>query len=188
MPDELTKENIEAEEIELDQYLVFMSNMQEFGFSAVRIREISSVLETTPVPNAPRYIEGIVNLRGKLASVINFRKKFGFQDKEMDEDTRLIIVEHKGYPVSILVDSVQEVIKIPDDKVQSLSESTVTSVSGEFITGVGLLDIRLIILMDLDAVLSKTELMDGDDLKQTIRKVQEMKPLAKVHEKLQKNN
>lgn len=183
MSGELKKDDIEAEEIELDQHLVFMVSHQEFGFQAIRVREISSVFETTPVPNAPQYIEGIVNLRGKLASVINFRKKFGFADKEHDEDTRLIIVEHKGYPIGILVDSVEEVIKIANENVQTMPESTITSVSKEFITGVGLLENRLIILLDVDTVLSKTNMIDPHDLKQAISKAQEMKPPAKAHEK-----
>lgn len=170
----LKKEDIEAEEIELDQYLVFVVNQQEIGFQAVRVREISSILQTTPVPNSPEYIEGIVNLRGKLASIINFRKKFGFPAKEHDEDTRIIIVEHKGYPIGILVDSVEEVIKISTEKVQTLPESTITSVTREFITGVGLLDKRLIILMDVDIVLSKTNL-PSDDMKMAISNVQKIK-------------
>ncbi len=175
MSNEFGNEDVEAEDIEHDQYLVFSCNNQEFGFPAISVREISSVLETTPVPNTPNYVEGVVNLQGKLASVINFRKKFGFPDKEIDEDTILIIVEHEGYPIGILVDSVQEVMKIPDQKVQPLSRSTTTSFSKEFITGVGFFGNRLIILMDIEVILSNIDLISADDMDLTIHKIPDIK-------------
>ena len=160
MVDEIMEEDIGGEEVEADQYLVFTVKSQEFGFQAMRVQEISRVLDITEVPSAPSYIEGIMNLRGRLASVINFRNKFGFEPKEHDEDTRTIIIEQGGFPIGVVVDSVEEVIKIADDMVQKLPESTSTSVSEEYMTGVGMLENRLIILLDVDKVLTKTELME----------------------------
>ena len=87
----------------------------------MRVQEISAMIDITKVPQAPTYIEGILNLRGRLVSVINFRKKFGFEAKKQDEDTRIIIVEHRGFPIGIMVDSVEEVIRIPDENVQKLA-------------------------------------------------------------------
>ena len=160
MVDEIIEEDIGGEQVETDQYLVFIVKSQEFGFQAMRVQEISRVLDITEVPSAPSYIEGIMNLRGRLASVINFRNKFGFEPKEHDEDTRTIIIEQGGFPIGVVVDSVEEVIKIADDMVQKLPESTSTSVSEEYMTGVGMLENRLIILLDVDKVLTKTELME----------------------------
>jgi purine-binding chemotaxis protein CheW len=160
MVDEFMDENVDEEGIEQDQYLVFTMKSQEFGLQAMRVQEISRVLPTAEVPNAPPYIEGIVNLRGRLASLINFRKKFGFQPKESDEDTRIIIVEQENFPIGIMVDSVEEVIKIPGEKVQKVPEATSTSVSEEYITGMGMLDNRLVILLDVDKVLTKKELVE----------------------------
>jgi len=153
-------------EVEQDQYVVFTVKGQEFGFRAMQVREISTVLGTTEVPNAPPYIEGILNLRGELTSVINFRKKFGFDPKEHDEDTRIIIVEHGDFPIGIVVDSVEEVIKIPDEIVQKIPESTTTPVSKAYMTGVGMLENRLIILLDVEKVLTKTELMELGEISQ----------------------
>lgn len=164
MADEIIQENISEEEIERDQYLVFTVKTQEFGIQAMRIQEISVPLPVTEVPNAPPYVEGIANLRGYLVSVINFRKKFGFETKEKDEDTRIIMVEHSGFPIGIIVDSVEEVIKIPDDKVQKLPETTTTQMSEEYITGVGILEGRLIILLDADKVLTKAEAIKVGEL------------------------
>jgi len=152
----------DGEGIEQDHYLVFPAVGQEFGIQAMRVQEISAMVEITAVPRAPAYIEGILNLRGRLVSVINFRKKFGFEPKGLDEDTRIIIVEHQGFPIGIMVDSVEEVIRIPDEKVQKLPEAAVTSASQDYLTGVGLLDKRLIVLLDADQLLSKTDLLDGD--------------------------
>ena len=172
MVDDSIREDIEAEEVEEDQYLVFTIQSQEFGIQAMCVQEISQVLETTEVPNAPPYIDGIVNLRGRLASVVNFRKKFGFESKEHDEDTRIIIVEHAGFPIGIVVDSVEEVIKIPEEAVQELPQTTSTAVSEEFMAGVGMLGERLIILLDVEEVLTKTELGEVEAVRQAIDAVE----------------
>lgn len=149
-----------AEDIEKDQYLVFKITSQEFAIQAARVQEISRVVATTQVPTAPSYIEGILNLRGQLATVINFRRKFGLGQKEVDEDTRIIIVEHGGFPIGILVDSVEEVIRIPDEKVQELPEAAATTVSRDYITGVWMLENRLIVVLDSDKILTKNELAE----------------------------
>jgi len=173
MVSEVVTDDIEEEELEQDENLVFTVKSQEFGIQAVRVQEISRVLPTTDVPNAPPYIEGIMNLRGRLASVINFRKKLGFEPKEHDEDTRVIVVELDTFPIGIIVDSVEEVIKIPDEKVQKLPESTTTSVSRDYMTGVGMLDNRLIILLDVDKVLTSAELIELGEVKQMMEKTEE---------------
>jgi len=158
MVSEVVTDEIEEEELEQDQNLVFTVRSQEFGIQAVRVQEISRVLPTTEVPNAPSYIEGIMNLRGRLASVINFRKRLGFEPKEHDEDTRVIMVELDTFPIGIIVDAVEEVIKIPNEKVQKLPETTTTSASKDYMTGVGMLDNRLVILLDVDKVVELGEI------------------------------
>lgn len=168
MASEIINDDTNVGEVEQDQYVVFTVKSQEFGFQAMQVREISRVLSTTEVPNAPPYIDGILNLRGELASVINFREKFGFEPKEQDEDTRIIIVEHCDFPIGIVVDSVEEVLKIPDEVVQKLPESPVTTVAKEVITGVGMLENRLIILLDVNTILTRTELMELDTIKQMV--------------------
>ena len=175
MAEEAIQNDMDTEEVELDQYVVFAVKSQEFAFQAIRVREIVSVLEPTQVPNAPPYVDGIVNLRGQLATVINFRNKFGFEAKEHDEDTRTIVVEQDDFPIGILVDSVEEVIKIPDTEVQKLPESTSTSVSEEYITGVGLMENRLIILLNVDKVLTKSELVEIEEVRQAINDAQDLK-------------
>ena len=160
MVEKIEKEDIEGEEIEQDQYLVSKVRSQEFGIQAMRVQEISSVLPTTAVPSAPPYIEGILNLRGQLATVINFRKKFGFEGKESDEDTRIVIVEHRGFPIGIIVDSVEEVIKVTEKSLRALPEEVTTKVSEDYITGVAMMEKRIMILLDAEKLLSKMELAE----------------------------
>lgn len=168
----MANENIQgetgAEEIEKDQYLIFTVTSQEYAIQAMRVQEISRALETTQVPTAPPYIEGILNLRGQLATVVNFRKKFGFEPREQDEDTRIIIVEHGGYPIGVMVDSVEEVIRISDDKVQELPEAAATTVSKEYITGIGMMDKRLIVILDADKLLTRHEFSESEAVKQAV--------------------
>lgn len=170
MPNQIMIDEIEEEEVEQDQYLVFKIQSQEFGIQAMWVQEISRPLEITLVPNSLSYIEGVANLRGKLATVINFRKRFAFDEKKHDEDTRFIIIEHLGSPVGIAVDSVEEVIKIGDDFVQKLSESTSSMARDEYIKGVGVLDKRMIIILNLEKVLEKTNVIEPETLKQAIDK------------------
>ena len=163
MAEENLREDLDEEEIEQDQFLVFTVRSQEFGIQAMRVQEISQAMGVTNVPNAPLYVEGILNLRGRLVSVINFRRKFGYEAREHDEDTRIIMVEHYGFPIGVIVDSVEEVIKIPGEKVQKLPETTTTSISG-YITGVGMLDNRLVMLLDADKLLNKAEWIEAGAL------------------------
>ena len=187
MVNEVVTDELEEEELELDQNLVFTVKSQEFGIQAVRVQEISTVLPTTKVPNAPSYIEGIMNLRGRLASVINFRKKLGVEPKENDEDTRVVVVELDTFPIGIIVDSVEEVIKIPDENVQKLPESTTTSASKDYMTGVGMLDNRLVILLDVDKVLTSAELIELGEINQIVDKAEEALAPVETSQKMDKD-
>jgi purine-binding chemotaxis protein CheW len=164
-----------AEDIEQDQFLIFTAMGQEFGIQAMRVKEISAMIAITKVPKAPAYIEGILNLRGRLVSVINFRTKFGFESKKPDEDTRIVIVEHSGFPIGIMVDTVEEVIRIPNENVHRLPDAAVTTASEEYLTGVGILDNRLIVLLDADQLLSKAEVLDADALRRITADAQAQK-------------
>lgn len=170
----LLKEEIEAEEIEQDQYLVFTVKGQEFGIQAMRIQEITAMIDIAEVPNTPHHIEGILNLRGRLVSVLNFRKRFGFEEKTHDEDTRIIIMEHAGFPIGIIVDIVEEVIKISTDKVQQIPPTATSSLPEGYITGVGIMDSRLIILLDTDRVLNKSDVVEPEAMKKVIENVNGM--------------
>ena len=173
MAEEIAKGAVLEEDVEVenDQYLIFRIEGQEFGIQAMRVQEIATVLPITKVPNTPYHIEGIMNLRGKLASVLNFRKMFSFADRAYDEDTRIIVVEYDVYPVGLVVDSVEEVIKIPDDIVHTLPEATSKAIAEEFIRGVGILDKRLVILLSIDRIIGELESLNTDIMKKAIEDV-----------------
>lgn len=171
--EEIINEELQEEEIEKDQFLVFSIKDQEFGIQAMRVQEISRVFPATAVPNAPPYVEGILNLRGRLATIINFRKKFEYEGKEADEDTRIVIVDQEGFPVGIVVDAVSEVIKINQDLVQKLPETSATPVAKDYITGIGVIEERLVILLDVDKMLSKLDLVQPQEARQAMKVVKE---------------
>lgn len=167
MPDLSAQNNVLDEDVEIehDQFLIYTIDGQEFGIQAMRVQEISVILPVTRIPNTPSYIEGIMNLRGRLASVLNFRKIFGFDSHPDDEDTRIVIVEYESFRIGIIVDSVEEVIKIPDNAIHKLPESTGKSVTEEYITGIGMLDKRIIIILNIDRILNNSEIQNTDTLK-----------------------
>ncbi|MCX6690986.1 MAG: chemotaxis protein CheW [Methanoregula sp.] len=162
------------EEIETDQYLIFNIDTQNYGIQAIRILEIAQPLKTTEVPEAPAYVDGIINLRGKLATVINFRKKFGFPEKPKDEDTRVVIVEQHGFPIGIIVDYVDEVIKIPDSFINKMPPGASTTHSQRYIKGLGLMDNKLSIILDVDAILESVDTKGAEEFIGAINHIQNM--------------
>lgn len=162
------------EEVETDQYLIFNLDTQNYAIQAIRVLEIGQPLKTTDVPESPAYVEGIINLRGKLATVINFRKKFGFPEKPRDEDTRVVIVEQHGFPIGIIVDYVDEVIKIPDSFVHKMPPGATTAHSQKYIRGLGLMDTKLSIILDVDAILEDIDTKQAEAFIGTINHIQNM--------------
>ena len=161
-------DELEAEEVEQDQYLVFKVMSQEFCVQAMWVQEISRPLELTQVPNALPYIDGVANLRGRLSTVINFRKKLGFEAIAHDEETRIIVIEHKGFPIGMTVDSVEEVIKIPDNLVHQMPETTSSMMEDQPITGIGMLNKRMIIMLDIKKILDGTAMPNLEKIKQVL--------------------
>jgi len=141
---------------ELLQLVTFRIGDEEFAVDILRVQEINRMLEVTRVPNAPEHIEGVINLRGKVIPIIDLRSRFGLAKKDKDKNTRIVVVEVSGKIVGFIVDAVREVLRIP----KSITEPTpkiATSAAADYITAVGKLDDRLLILLDLDKVLSAQE-------------------------------
>lgn len=109
------------------------------------------MLEVTRVPNAPEHVDGVINLRGKVIPIIDLRRRFGMARKEHDKHTRIIVVELNGQVVGFVVDAVREVLRIPRD-VTEPPPAIAGSAHEEYITGVGKLEDRLLILLDLEKV------------------------------------
>lgn len=148
--------NAESGSEELLQLVGFKIGDEEFGVDILKVQEINHMVEVTRIPNAPAFVEGVINLRGKVIPIIDLRRKFGLQPKERGKDTRIIVVELSGKIVGFIVDAVSEVLRIP----KSITEPPPPIVSGieaEYIIAVGKLEDRMLILIDLDKVMTGAE-------------------------------
>ena len=114
-------------------------------------------MEITKVPRAQDFVEGVINLRGKVIPIIDLRRRFGLDSKPHDKDTRIIVIEINNMIVGFVVDSVSEVLRIPAGTVEP-PPPVVAGVESEYISGVGKLQDRLLILLDLDKLLSSEDL------------------------------
>src|SRR5208283_2795939 len=98
---------------ELLQLVSFKIGKEEFAIDILKVQEINRMLDVTRVPNAPEFVEGVINLRGKVIPIIDLRRRFGMLPKEKDKNTRIIVVELNGKIVGFVVDAVIEVLRIP---------------------------------------------------------------------------
>ena len=133
---------------EVLQLVTFKLAGEEYATDILKVQEINRMVEITSVPNAPHCVEGVINLRGKVIPVVNLRKKFGLVVKEADAQSRIMVVD-VGKTIGIIVDSVSEVLRLRADTVETPPSITENG-SSEYIRGIGKLEDRLLILLDLD--------------------------------------
>ncbi len=141
---------------ELLQLVSFKIGNEEFGIDILKVQEINRLMQITKVPNAPSFVDGVVNLRGRIIPVISLRSRLNMEKIEHDSKTRIIVVELQGTTVGFIVDEVSEVLRIP----KSITEAPPAMVAGidsDYITAVGKLEDRLLILLDLEKVFSIEE-------------------------------
>jgi purine-binding chemotaxis protein CheW len=122
------------------------------------VKEVIRVREITWLPKAPSFVKGIINLRGDVIPIIDLRDKFGLEPREQTAATRVIVVEVEGRLMGMVVDSASQVVRIPADQIDP-PPPVIGGLSQEFITGVGKLDGKLVILLNADAVLTVEEKM-----------------------------
>ncbi|MFZ0285789.1 MAG: chemotaxis protein CheW [Terriglobales bacterium] len=139
------------------QLVSFHVGGEEFCLDILQVQEIIRIQTLTRVPNSPDFVEGVINLRGKVIPVIALRKRFGLEELAHDKQTRIVVSETKGAVLGFIVDSVSEVLRIPADTVEPVPR--LGKVEREYVSGVGKLDSRLLILLDVDRMLSDSEEM-----------------------------
>ncbi|WP_045214195.1 chemotaxis protein CheW [Desulfonatronovibrio magnus] len=147
---------VRKKDAELLQLVTFSIGGEEFGVEILTVQEIIRMLEITRVPKAPDFVEGVINLRGKVIPIIDLRKRFGLESRVHDKNTRIVVIEINKMIVGFVVDSVSEVLRIPADTVEP-PPPVVAGLDSEYISGVGKLEDRLLILLDLDRLLSREE-------------------------------
>ncbi len=146
-------ENQKRQDDELIQLVTFSIGEEEFGVDILKVQEIIRTMEITKVPRAEAFVEGVINLRGKVIPIIDLRRRFHLASKEYDKHTRIIVIEIGNMIVGFVVDAVSEVLRIPSSTVEP-PPAVVAGVESEYISGVGKLHDRLLILLDLDKLLS----------------------------------
>jgi purine-binding chemotaxis protein CheW len=138
------------------QLVIFKIGEEEFGVEITRVKEIIRLQPITRIPRTPDFLEGVINLRGKIIPVVDLRRRLGLPPKEPDKKTRIIVIEEEDRMVGFLVDAVTEVLRIPDQTTE-LPPNLKTGIDRSFITSIGILDKRLIILLDLNKVFTLEE-------------------------------
>lgn len=139
------------------QIVGFRVGRETFGVPIALVHEIVRVPEITAVPDAPACVEGVINLRGKIVSIIDLRKRFGESKIQGSKKNRILVAEVEGKLVGLVVDAASEVLKIPSGEVEA-PPSALEEGDSNYVTGVGKLNGRLILLIDLNKVLQRGEL------------------------------
>jgi purine-binding chemotaxis protein CheW len=144
------------ESLELLQLVSFTIENEEFGVDILKVQEINRMFQITKVPNSPEFVDGVINLRGRVIPVLDLRTKLSLPRKAHDKDTRIIVVELDGRTIGFIVDKVKEVLRIPNSIIEPPPDM-VAGLNAEYITAVGKLEDRLLILLDLEKIISCKE-------------------------------
>ncbi|MDR3765222.1 MAG: chemotaxis protein CheW [Acidobacteriota bacterium] len=141
---------------QLLQLVSFSVANEEYGLDILRVQEIIRTQQLTRVPNLPDYVEGVINLRGKVIPVIALRRRLGLEAVDSDKNTRVVVVDVHGQTVGFIVDAVSEVLRISSETVEPTPR--IGQVEREYIAGVGKLDSRLLLMLDLERLMNQAEI------------------------------
>ena len=141
---------------EVLQWVTFQLEEETYGINVMQVREVLRYTEIAPVPGAPDYVLGIINLRGNVVTVIDTRARFGLMPGEVSDNSRIVIIEAEKQVIGILVDSVAEVVYLKTSEIDS-APNVGTDESAKFIQGVSNRDGELLILVDLNKLMTDEE-------------------------------
>ena len=139
------------------EFLTFLLAKEEYGIEILKVREIIGLMDITTVPQTPDYVKGVINLRGKVITVIDLRLKFSMPEAVYTQETCIIVVEVGNALVGIVVDSVSEVLHINSSEIEKAPKFG-QAIDTEFILGLGKAKGKIVILLDIEKVLSFEEL------------------------------
>ena len=164
--DEKRQENV--------QLVSFVLGEEYFGVNILLVQEIITVPEITRIPNAPSFIEGMINLRGRLLPVVDLRKRLHVGKEFFDSKTRILVIQIEGKITGFLVDSVEAVMSVPGKSIEAAPEIVTIGIETQYITGVSKLDDRMIILLDFKRLFNKEEMISLDHIKKGIGEEEDM--------------
>jgi len=147
---------VENNDDSIIQWVTFHLENEKYGIKVMQVQEVLRMTEIAPVPGAPHYVLGIINLRGNVVTVIDTRRRFGLPDAEADDETRIVIIEADNNDVGILVDSVAEVVDLRTSEIET-APNVGNDESSKYIQGVSSRDEELLILVDVNKLLSDEE-------------------------------
>ncbi len=150
-------EVLAGEHGELIQLVSFSLDNEEYGVDVLKVREIIRMPSITRVPNTPHYVEGVINLRGKVIPIINMRRRFGLIEIDYDKQTRIMVMDIEGELMGFIVDAVSEVIRISSSEIQPSPAVVTSGIDQECIAGVINQAERLLVLLDLQKMFSLDE-------------------------------
>jgi purine-binding chemotaxis protein CheW len=140
------------------QYVIFELSDEDYGLEIASVESIIKLQPITSVPHAPDFVEGVTNLRGRVLPVIDLRKRFNVKvdperNQERGKETRIIVMIMNGTMLGMIVDAVSEVLRVSEEAIEPLPDMT-TTINEGFITGVAKLEERLVILLDLEKLMT----------------------------------
>jgi purine-binding chemotaxis protein CheW len=141
-----------AEDVQL---VIFKLAKEDYGLPISKVQEINRMVPVTKLPNTPEFMEGIINLRGRVIPVLDLRKRFGFVSQETTDDTRIMVTDVSGQTVGLIVDAVNEVVKLAGNNIEPPPPSFI--LDANFVQGIGKLENRLVILLDIDHIITSQE-------------------------------
>lgn len=143
------------------QWVTFRLGEEKYGINVMQVQEVLRITEIAPVPGAPSYVLGIINLRGNVVTVIDTRNRFGLMSRETDDQSRVVIIETEDHIIGILVDSVAEVVELRASQIET-APNVGNEESSKYIQGVTSRDNELLILVDLNKFISDEEKLEMD--------------------------
>lgn len=149
-------ESMQAGSDPVTEWVTFRLDAEKYGIDVMRVREVLRNTEIAPVPGTPDFVLGIINLRGNVVTVIDTRKRFGMPPKAIDEASRIVILEAGDEVVGMMVDSVAEVVDLRASSIET-APNVGNDESAKFIQGVSNRDDGLLILVDLNKLLTDRE-------------------------------
>ena len=145
----------------LGSYILFSVSGTTYALPTADVRHMEMIEDITRVPNAPSFVDGVVFSRGQVVPVVNLRVRFGFERAPVDLRTRLIVVQSASRTIGLLVDAAREFVSIPPDSVQPPHEA-LTGMSGRYVEGVASIGDRLILILNLERILSFADPLPAD--------------------------
>lgn len=139
-----------------NQYVVFKLDEEEFGIDIMNVKEIIPYQESMQVPNTPDFIEGIINYRGNVIPIINLKRRFKLGTQEITKDTRIIVITLGNKEIGFVVDEASQTLRLEENQIDPAPD-IISGVDRKYIIGVGKVDDRLLILLDLEKVLTDEE-------------------------------